>query len=183
MSNGWLYVLAAAAVVLLAVAALAYAVRRAQVRTTAELAAARAEADELRQQLARLEERLTSASDAAGVSTRSGAERLRGSTNVRSEFVITALPEEPSAAEPVPTVEPRLFADIVARESTIKAASFVQGLRRALAPETRNRIRFEMKREIRRARKQRRAELREARRELLARKRAEIRLEQEGSAA
>ena len=40
------------------------------------------------------------------------------------------------------------------------------------SPETRNRIRFEMRREVKRARKQRRADLREARREWEARQRA-----------
>ena len=54
----------------------------------------------------------------------------------------------------------------------VKAASLAHGVRRALAPETRNRIRFEVRREIRRARKQRRADLREARRDWEARQRA-----------
>ena len=58
------------------------------------------------------------------------------------------------------------------RETVVKAASLGHGVRRALAPETRNRIRFEMRREVRRARKQRRADLKEARRDLHARQRA-----------
>ena len=41
----------------------------------------------------------------------------------------------------------------------IRAAGIAHGLRRALAPEARNRIRFEMKREVKRSRKQRRADL------------------------
>ena len=49
------------------------------------------------------------------------------------------------------------------RESLVKAASLGYGVRRALAPETRNRIRFEMKREVKRSRRQRRAELKEVR--------------------
>ncbi len=57
------------------------------------------------------------------------------------------------------------------RESVVQAASLVAGLRRALAPETRNRIRFEMRQEVKRARRQRRADLRQARRELEARQR------------
>jgi hypothetical protein len=71
-----------------------------------------------------------------------------------------------------------LFADLVLRESVVQAASLASGLRRALAPETRNRIRFEMKREVKRARKQRRADLRRARREWEARQRAEVRLDE-----
>ena len=48
----------------------------------------------------------------------------------------------------------------------MRAASLAHGVRRALDPETRNRIRFEMRREVKRARKQRRADIREARRRL-----------------
>ena len=48
------------------------------------------------------------------------------------------------------------------------------GLRRALAPEVRNRIRFEMKREVKRSRKQRKADMKQARREWEARQRAAI---------
>jgi hypothetical protein len=82
--------------------------------------------------------------------------------------------------EPVPSDEPVVaasvvpdgrFADIVLRESVIRGASLVHGLRRALAPETVNRIRFEMRREVKRSRKQRRADLRTARREWEARQR------------
>ncbi len=67
------------------------------------------------------------------------------------------------------------------RETVVKAASLAHGVRRALDPETRNRIRFEMKREVKRARKQRRADTRQARREWEARQRAG--LDSEGSAA
>jgi hypothetical protein len=83
------------------------------------------------------------------------------------EFVITHLGDEtrPGAgADAVPTVAAPLFADLVLRESVVQAASLAAGLRRALAPQMRNKIRFEMRREVKRARKQRRADLREARR-------------------
>jgi hypothetical protein len=70
-------------------------------------------------------------------------------------------------------IEGRLFADIVLRESVVKAAAVAHGVRRALSPETRNRIRFEMKREVKRSRKQRKAELKEVRREWAARQRAD----------
>ena len=87
------------------------------------------------------------------------------------EYVITHLGEEPA-----PVVEPKLFADIVLRETVVQAAGLFHGLRRALAPENRNRIRFEIKREVKRSRRQRRADLREARREWEARQRADVRL-------
>ena len=93
-------------------------------------------------------------------------------------YAVVALPreEEPQieAAPVVGRIDGKLFADIVVRESAIKAAGIAHGLRRALAPEVRNRIRFEMKREVRRARKQRKADHREARREWEARQRAEV---------
>ena len=82
-----------------------------------------------------------------------------------SEYVITHLGEdERDPVEPA-RIETALFADLVLRESVVKMAGLAHGLRRALDPETRNRIRFEMRREVRRARKQRRADARQARRE------------------
>jgi len=89
------------------------------------------------------------------------------------EFVITDLgthvPPEPTPPPPAPA-----FADIVAKETVVMAASLAHGLRRGLAPATRNRIRFEMKQEVRRSRKQRRADLKAAQRDLHARQRATL---------
>jgi hypothetical protein len=102
------------------------------------------------------------------------------------EYVITHLgePEESGPeVEAVPTVAPGLFADLVLRETVVQAASLFHGVRRALTPESRNRIRFEMRREVKRSRKQRRADLREARREWEARQRAALVDEPAGSAA
>ena len=81
---------------------------------------------------------------------------------------MTARVEAP-LAQPI---DGRLFADIVARESVVKAASWTHGLRRALAPETRNRIRFEVRRETKLAGRERRAEMKQALREFRARERA-----------
>ena len=66
------------------------------------------------------------------------------------------------------------FADIVVKETVVKAASLAHGVRRGLAPAARNRIRFEMKQEVRRARKQRRADLKAAQRELHTRQRRSL---------
>ena len=96
----------------------------------------------------------------------------RPSPDADPDFVITHLgdtepetaPASPTATRTVERVAPALFADLVLRETVVKAASVTHGLRRALAPEVRNRIRFEMGREVKRARKQRRAELKAARR-------------------
>jgi hypothetical protein len=101
------------------------------------------------------------------------------STSGDEEFVITRLGVEPES-EPVPTVEPRLFADLVLRESVVRAAALAHGVRRGLTPANRNRIWFEMRREVKRARKDRKVEEREAIREWRARQRAAV---QEESAA
>jgi hypothetical protein len=89
-----------------------------------------------------------------------------------AEYVITGLgdgtaTERPAAAR----VDGALFADTVLRETVVRAASLASGVRRGLAPATRNRIRFEMKQEVRRSRKQRRADLKAAQRNLHVRQR------------
>ena len=89
-----------------------------------------------------------------------------------AEFVITGLGQEP---EPTPAgtvpIDGPAFADTLLRETVVKAASLAHGVRRGLAPATRNRIRFEMKQEVRRSRRQRRADLKQAQRDLHARQR------------
>jgi hypothetical protein len=93
-----------------------------------------------------------------------------------ASYVITALDrdDDPATSTPVQgRIDGALFADIVAREGVIKAAGLAHGLRRALAPETRNRIRFEMRREVKRSRKQRRVDLKAALRDMQARERAQ----------
>jgi hypothetical protein len=92
----------------------------------------------------------------------------RPSRDQVEEYVITRLGD---TDEPAPAMEASLFADVVMRESVVKAASWAYGVRRAFSPENRNRIRFEMRREVKRARKSRRAEEREAIREWRARQR------------
>ena len=97
-----------------------------------------------------------------------------------STFLITSMEDgsDDQRTGSVPIAQPidgRLFADIVARETVVKAASWTHGLRRALSPETRNRIRFEVRRETRRAGRERRAEMKQALREFRARERAALR--------
>jgi hypothetical protein len=101
------------------------------------------------------------------------------------EYVITRVGEPEPEPRPVPTVPGPVFADLLLKETVVQTASLFQGLRRALSPETRNRIRFHMRQEVKRSRKQRRAELREVRREWAARRRAAMAAEDvaEGTAA
>ncbi|GCD88819.1 hypothetical protein [Nocardioides sp. LS1] len=147
------------------------ALLRVRAGTARELASARAEAAALRAQVEEIERRLTA------------PERTR--PVLETGYVITHLGEaDPAAAAPgtsVERIDGALFADLVLRETVVKAASLAHGVRRALAPEVRNRIRFEMRREVKRARKQRRADVREARRDWEARQRSTI--TDEGSAA
>ena len=157
--------LAALAVVALLALAVALAVvrsaRRDRARVEAALEDARREAEELRRRV-----------DDLG---------RRPEPPATGEFVITDVGTpaahagslaDDAAGLPVDTrIDGRLFADIVLRETVVKAASLGYGVRRALAPETRNRIRFEMKREVKRSRRQRRAELKEFRRARNARDR------------
>lgn len=93
-----------------------------------------------------------------------------------STYVITRLDttdrDEPGRLPVAVPIDGRLFADIVARETVVKAASWTAGLRRALAPESRNRIRFHVRQETKRAGRERRAETKRALRELRARERA-----------
>jgi hypothetical protein len=90
------------------------------------------------------------------------------------EFVITDLGSQASQPPTPVQLDGAAFADTVLRESVVKAISLAHGLRRGLGPATRNRIRFEMKQEVRRARKQRRADLKAAQRELHVRQRAAL---------
>ena len=129
----------------------------------------RAAASRVRADVARLQQRLDELDHQPG-------DVPAAATRVPSpvEFVITDLGrEEPPPDQPVRLDGPA-FADIVVKETVVKAASFARGVRRGLAPATRNRIRFEMKQEVRRARKQRRADLKAARRDLHARQRATL---------
>jgi hypothetical protein len=161
----WVLVGGALALTLLVLVLLA---RRAATRSARELATARAEARALAERLAVIEEALarTAVPD-------------RVPEDDAHSYVITHLgDEEPDEDQtPAPVVgriDGKLFADIVARESAIKAVGLAHCLRRALAPEVRNRIRFEMRREVQRARKQRRADLKAALRDFRARERADL---------
>ncbi|WP_203335527.1 hypothetical protein [Nocardioides limicola] len=145
-----------------------------------EAATVRAEAAELREMI----DTMATASSTALVKVTSD--------NGQVDYVITALGEESLSDVPVrdessgnaesqsvelavpQRIEGKLFADIVLRETLIKAAAAASGVRRAFSAEHRNQVRFEMRREIKRARKQRKAELKAARRLIHERQRAAL---------
>lgn len=151
------------ALLALALALVSMALVRVRSRTRKELAAARAETAALRADLDQVERLLA----------RQAPRRPREP----DEYTITRLGETPqpdpaASAGPHATVDRALFADLVLRETVVRAASLAHGVRRALSPESRNRIRFEVGREVKRSRKQRRADTRQAVREWEARQRA-----------
>ena len=142
----------------------------------------------LTERLARLEQQAQVEQQAVPVppasSSAPAASVRRGAPG--AEFVITHLGED-EEADRVPvkiSLTGPAFADAVVRETVVQTASLVHGVRRALAPETRNRIRFEMRREIKRSRKDRKAELKQALREHRARRRHDVTIvtDEEGAA-
>lgn len=143
-------VVGAAVVLLLLATALLLLLLRSRTDSRRALVAARAETAELRDRLDSLTERLEEAS--AAMVTRSEA-----------TYVIT---DAGSAEAPV-TVPDRVVLSATLGEPLVKVVAFGHGMRRALSAESRNRIWFEMRREVRASRKRRRREnkafIREAR--------------------
>jgi hypothetical protein len=153
---------------LLTVSVLAAWVVRARRRADAALV----ETDALREELAVL--RAARGVPGAADPTGSGPmhESADGVVPEAAAYLITDAGDRPEGpAAPATRIDGRLFADLVLRESVVKAAALAHGVRRAAAPEVRNRIRLEMRREVKRARKQRRADLRRARQHLHAQQR------------
>lgn len=119
------------------------------------LSAARAETAELRNRLDALTDQLERQStsmirvdDPAYVITDAGAPQLE------------------------PTVTDRVVLSATVGEPLVKVVAFGHGLRRALSAESRNKIWFEVRREVRRARKQRRREMKDSWRRMQAEDRA-----------
>lgn len=134
-------------------------------RTNREVEVARAEVAQMRARLDRLEQERS--------------EAVQPPRRAEREYRITGVggPEgahRPSAETVPARLERAVFVDHVLREGVIRLGSLAHGVRSGLSPETRNRIRFEMRREVRRARKQRQADMRTAHREWQARQRDDL---------
>jgi len=95
------------------------------------------------------------------------------------EFVITSLPDGALRSTAAPDKDDTAghgsagqlmssgqFASVAVGESVVRLLSLGYGVRRALSAESRNRIRFEARREVKRSRRQRRRDLKEAKRHL-----------------
>jgi hypothetical protein len=141
--------------------ALAAALHRDRSRRREELAAAYAVIADLKERVDGLEKRPGPLATGAGTPP-----------STAGAVVITRIDE------PVPATDHRidgsLFADLVLRESLVKGVSLAYGVGRALSPETRHRIRFLMRQEVKRARKQRRADVRAAKRHRADLQRADL---------
>ncbi|MDX6299239.1 MAG: hypothetical protein QOF53_453 [Nocardioidaceae bacterium] len=88
-------------------------------------------------------------------------------TRPATEYLITTLPTEgPEEATPISSGQ---FVSVAVGESMVRIVSLAYGVGRALSPQQRNRIRFEMGREVKRSRRQRRRDLKDARRDLRTR--------------
>lgn len=111
--------------------------------------------------------------EAAELRARVDALTVAATVPSAEEYVITDLgePHQPEQQPVAERIDGKLFIDIVARESVVKAAAFGHGLKTVLSPVNRNRIRFEMKREVKRRRKERRTIVRSLRREAALRQR------------
>lgn len=147
--------IAGAVVLLILLACVLVVLLRSRAEAQRELASTQAETAALRDRLDRLTEQLERQSttmirvdDPAYVITDAGAPALE--PNVSDRVVLTATVGEP----------------------LVKMVAFGHGVRRALSAESRNRIRFEVRREVRRARKQRRREMKDAWRRMQAEDRA-----------
>jgi hypothetical protein len=117
-------------------------------RTRAHEAAARADMDSLR---ARVEE----------LSAELATSRAATVTTPAADYVITTAGDLPRAQ--LPQVPERAVLSVTLGEPLVKLTAFGHGVRRALSPESRNRISFEMRREVKRARKARRRAARRTR--------------------
>ena len=161
MESGSLVV--AAGSVLLS-AALVLLVLRAATRTRSDLAAARAETAELWDRVESLSAQLEQTTSSSRVTT-----------DGQSAYVITDAGDQRADGPGVPD---RLVLSATVGEPLVKVVAFGHGVRRALSAESRNRIGFEMRREVRAARRRRRRESRDLLREARAAQRADQRADQ-----
>ena len=157
-----LAILAAAVLALGGLVAALLSVRSRRGRMRTELDAARADVEALR----------------ARVETLAHRDDVRTTPQEPQEFVITGLDDvatvaprqlRPAVSDPEsgrPGLPAGQFATVALSEALVRVVSLGYGVRRALTAENRNRIRFEMRREVKRARRQRRRDLKDARRHL-----------------
>lgn len=138
-----------AVVALVLLACVLALVLRSRAESRRELAVATAATGELHRRLDLLTEQLERQSDTM-VSVHDPA------------YVITDAGRAPGRSQERVGVPDRLVLSATVGEPLVKALALGHGVRRALSAESRNRIWFEMRREVRRARRQRRRETKDA---------------------
>ena len=164
---------AAVAVVVAAGAVALRAWRRERRRLAAQVESAHEDVEALRARVEELSRELSTSTGATAAEAH--------------EFVITSLPdgtlrgtpvvadEQPATTSTTSTpLSAGQFASVALGESLVRLLSLGYGVRRALTAESRNRIGFEMRREVKRSRRQRRRDLKEAKRHLRAEQRADL---------
>ncbi|HET7534038.1 MAG TPA: hypothetical protein VFJ83_12890 [Nocardioidaceae bacterium] len=124
---------------------------RREARERDALAAARADVEALRAQLDELSTELVTSRGAAAL------------VAPQVEYVITSAGEPATASADMPPVDDRAVLSVTLGEPLVKVAALGFGVRRALSAESRNRIAFAMRREVKRARKERRRAARRTR--------------------
>lgn len=121
---------------------------RDRARSRRDLTLAHQQADELRLRLDVCEQSLD--------------QLVQVSDEARGRAEASYLITDAGVDRPEPTVPDRLVLSAALGEPLVKALAFGHGVARALSPEARNKIWFEMRREVRRSRKQRRREMKDA---------------------
>lgn len=135
----------------------------------AQLARQRREVADARAGLERLERHVADLESALR-RQRAVARETHGVTPGDDQYVVTEAGvvrlEDPAAlderAQPPRPVPDQLVLSATLGEPLVKVAAFGHGVRRALSAESRNRIRFAMRQEVRRSRKQRRRDMKAA---------------------
>lgn len=157
MTTGLLMVTAAVATALVVVLAIALVrALRHRRRVEASLAAARDELSAVHRRLDALARR---------VETRTVQDEQEYVITTAGDLaLVPTIDRAPVAEGPAEPVSARQFASVAVGESLVTLLSLGHGLRRALSAENRNRISFEMRREVRRSRKQRKEDIKQARR-------------------
>jgi hypothetical protein len=121
------------------------AARRSRAREAEALSSARADVESLRSRVDDLCTELAASKDAATV------------VPSRAEYLITGAGEPAGALLPGRDLVPeRAVLSVTLGEPLVKLAAFGYALRKTLSPESRNRISFQVRREVKRARKERR---------------------------
>jgi hypothetical protein len=157
--------LAVAAVLVVVAATVAVAAMGLRRRTERELSAARAEVGALRGRVEDLDGRMRALASVAGHPVATDPEFVITSMSAAdTSRAVEAVSDE---GEPGP-VRAGDFASVAARESLVRLLCLGYGVRRALSAGNRNRMRFEMRQEVKLARRRRRQDLKAARRHLRA---------------